>query len=328
MPVLAFDMTTSNHESRRFEFRGKNNVDYYDGELKPLFGAEVDMKIEKSAAGEFLIYKLASRTPLAFRRSWSHIRRDHTNVTIFWFVQRGRVTVSHADKRYEINSGNCAITHSSKPFYMELMPDADGMLEAMHLVVPSHKMYPMLNENVDMGHPFCATKGNLYLAERTLALLFEQEDEVDPESAGHLVEVLLNSLVRTVDAIVGTPEPPQTIAERRVEDIQRYINQSFSNVDLNIKMVADNCGISLRYLCHVLKKSDLSFSGLVWDRRIATAEQWLADEKMQHNPISVIAYLAGFKSSAHFSRMFKIRRGIAPGEFRLRQLSAPVSKAA
>lgn len=320
MPVLAFDMTTANHESRRFEFRGKNNCDYYEGELKPLSCAEVDMRIEKSVAGDSSIYRLTSRTPLAFRRSWAHIRSDNANVTIFWFVRRGQVTISHSDKRHEVNPGNCAITRSCKAFYMELTPDADGVLEVMHVVVSSHKMYPVLNDNVDMGYPFSASKGDMYLAERLLTLLFEQGDDIDPDTAGHLVETLLNGLARTIETIVGAPEPPPTIADRRVSDIKRYINQNFPSLDLNAKMVADSCGISLRYLCHVLKKNDLSFSRLVWERRMTAAEEWLVDEKMQYNSISVIAYLAGFKSSAHFSRMFKTRHGIPPREYRMQKL--------
>lgn len=323
MPVLAFDMTTANHESRRYEFRGKNNVDYYEGELKPLSSAEVDMKIEKSAAGEYGIYRLTSRTPLAFRRSWTHIRNDNTNVTIFWFVRRGQVVISHSDKRHEVNPGYCAITRSSKAFYMELLPDAGGQLEVKHVVVPSHKMYSMLHDNVDMGQPFLASRGDMYLAERILTLLFEQGDDISSDNAGHLVEALLNGLARTIEAIVGAPEPPPTISDRRVAAIRQCINQNFPSLDLNAKMVADSCGISLRYLCHVLRKNDLSFSRLVWERRMSAAEEWLADEKMQHNSIGVISYLAGFKSSAHFSRMFKARHGLAPREYRQQKLGLP-----
>ena len=316
MPVLAFDMTTANHKSRRFEFRGKNNVDYYDGELTALSSSNVDMKIEKSVAGDFGIYKLASRTPLAFRRSWTHIRNDNTNLTVFWFVRRGRVTISHSDKRYEINPGNCAITRSCKAFYMEMTPDDGGFLEVVHVVVSTHKMYPLLNDNVEMGYPFPASKGAMYLGERILSLLFEQADEIDPDDAELLVKTLLKGVAREIEAIVGPPEPPPTIADRRVADIKRFISQNLPNPDLNAKMVADNCGISLRYFSHILHRSGLSFSSLVWDGRMTAAEQWLADQKMQHKPISAIAYLAGFKSSAHFSRRFKSRHGFGPREYR------------
>ena len=316
MPVLAFDMTTANFESRRFEFRGKNGVDYYDGDLEALSPDQVDMAIEKSVAGDYSIYNLRSRAGLAFRRSWAHIRNDKTNVTVFWFVRRGEMAISDTGGRHLIKADECAITRSSKAFYMELTPDESGWLEAMHVVVPSHRMLTVIGDTIEAGRPFPTSKGDLLLAERILTMLFEQDEEIDPITAEALVQTLLYGVGRTIARIAGEPPPRETIADKRVSDITRYINQHFANPDLNAPMVADACGISLRYLCHILRKSCLSFSQLVWDRRLGTAQDWLREEKMRHHAISEIGYLAGFKSSAHFSRMFKARYGIGPRDYR------------
>jgi AraC-like DNA-binding protein len=325
MPVLAFDMTTANHEMRRYEFRGKNNVDYYDGDLTPLSSAEVDMKIEKSLAGEYSIYKLTSHCGLAFRRSWSHIRNDKTDLTVFWFLRQGHITVSHGGGRYSISPNECAITRSARPFYMELTPDDGGCLEAMHVVVPSNKLHSLISEAVELGRPFPSAEGEVFLAERIFTLLFEEDEQIDPEIAEQLVQTLLNGLGKTIARITGDAAPRSSIGDKRVSDITRYINQHFSNSDLNAKMVAESCGISHRYLCHVLKKTGLSFSNLVWERRIETAHGWLQNERMQHYSICEIAYLAGFKSSAHFSRMFKKCYDVAPREFRTRHAAGGVA---
>lgn len=316
MPVLAFDMTTTNHEVRRHEFRGKNNADYYEGELRPLSTREVDMRIEKSGAGEYGIYKLTSRSGLAFRRSWAHIRSDKTNVTVFWFVRRGQVAVSYPGAKHIVSKDECTITRSCRPFYMELIPDDGGVLEVMHVVVPSHQLYAVIPEGVEAGKPFPASKGDLFLAERVFTLLFEEDDQIDPEIAEPLVQTLLTGVGKTITRAAGDTAQRSSIAEKRVGDITRYINQHFANPDLNAKMVADRCGISLRYFCQILKKNDLSFSNLVWERRVEMAHAWLRDPAMKTYLVCEIAYLVGFKSSAHFSRMFKTRFGIAPREYR------------
>lgn len=321
MPTLAFDMTASNHEFRRYEFRGKNNSDYYDGDLEPLSPADVDMKIEKSAAGEYSIYNLRSSAGLAFRRTWAHIRNDKTNVTVFWFVRRGNVAVSHPGGRNVTHQGDCFITRSTRPFYMELTPDDGGLMDVMHVVVPSHKLYAILSDSIEPGRPFPTAKGDLLMAERILTMLFEQDDEIDPDTAAQLVQTLLTGVGKTIARIAGEPVPRASIADKRVADITRYINQHFANPDLNAKMVADACGISLRYLCHILKKNGLSFSQLIWERRMNTAHEWLREPRMAHHAISEIAYLVGFKSSAHFSRMFKSHYEIGPREYR--NLPAP-----
>ena len=325
MPVLAFDMTTANFESRRFEFRGKNGSDYYDGDLETLSPGQVDMQIEKSVAGEYSIYNLRSRAGLAFRRSWAHIRKDKTNVTVFWFVSRGEVAISDTGGRHLIQADECAITRSSKAFYMELTPDESGWVEAMHVVVPSHRLLTIIGDTIEAGRPFPTSKGDLLLAERILTMLFERDEEIDPDTAEQLVRTLINGVGRTIARIAGDPPPRETIADKRVTDITRYINRHFANPDLNAPMVAEACGISLRYLCHILRKNGLSFSRLVWDRRLDTAQGWLREETMRHHAISEIAYLTGFKSSAHFSRMFKARHGIGPREYR--GLPAPLGSA-
>jgi AraC-like DNA-binding protein len=316
MPVLAFDMTTANHESRRFEFRGRNKADYYDGDLKPLSSQNIDVRIEKSLAGEYAICKEVSRSGLAFRRSWGHIRNDKTNVVIFWFMRRGQMSIAHATGHHLVHAGECAITRSTRPFYMELVPPENGELEVMHVVVPSHKICAVLSENIEVGRPFPTSSGELALTDRILDLVFEQDDQIDQDMAEQLVQTLLTGISKTITRLSGNPPARESISDKRIGDITRYINQNFANPDLNAKMVADKCGISLRYLCHVLKKSELSFSNLIWDKRIGTAHEWLSDHNMRHHAISEIAYLAGFKSSAHFSRMFKSRYSLAPREFR------------
>lgn len=317
MPVLAFDMTTANHESRRFEFRGSNQADYYEGELKPLSLHNIDVRIEKSCAGGYTICKELSRSGLAFRRSWGHIRNDKTDLTIFWFMRRGRMSISHASGRHVVNPGECAITRSTRPFYMELTPpEGGGELEVMHVVAPSHMIYGILSESVHFGHPFPASIGELALTDRILDIVFEKDAEIDQELAEQLVQTLLEGIGRTVTRLSGSPPSRETISDKRVGDITRYIGQNFSNPDMSAKMVADSCGISLRYLCHVLKNNGMSFSSLVWGKRAAATHEWLTNEKMRDYSISELAYRAGFKSSAHFSRMFKSKYGVSPRQFR------------
>ncbi len=316
MPVPAFTMTAANQEYRRFEFRGKNNNDYYEGDLRPLEPAEVDMHIEKSVAGNYAIYKLTSRSGLTFRRSWNHIRSDKTDVTVFWFVRRGRITVSYADIKHVVSPHECCITRSSRPFYMELTPDKAGVLDAMHVVVPSHELHSILSDGLEAGRPFPTSKGDLFVVERVLTLLFEEDDQLDSDIAEQLVSTLLLGLGKSIARFGGNPPPRLSVVEKRISDISGCINRHFVNPDLNARMVAEKCGISLRYLCHILKKNQLSFSNLVWERRMERAEQWLRDPAMQHHLVCEIAYLVGFKSSAHFSRMFKSRFGIAPSAYR------------
>jgi AraC-like DNA-binding protein len=100
-------------------------------------------------------------------------------------------------------------------------------------------------------------------------------------------------------------------------DIQNYISRNLTNPDLSYDEVAAKCGISPRYLCHLLKANNTSFSHLMWSQRLPKARDWLASGPLHDYPIHEIAFMAGFKSAAHFSRMFKSTYGYTPKEFRM-----------
>jgi AraC-like DNA-binding protein len=74
--------------------------------------------------------------------------------------------------------------------------------------------------------------------------------------------------------------------------------------------------VSPRYVCHVLRTRDTSFSELLWTQRLQKSRDWLVCEPFQRYPIHKIASMAGFKSAAHFSRMFKSTFGCSPNQYR------------
>jgi len=85
---------------------------------------------------------------------------------------------------------------------------------------------------------------------------------------------------------------------------------------LSTIMVANACGISPRYLSYLLKQNGTTFSALVWDQRMDVASRWLSSSKARDISMAEIAFRVGFKSPAHFSRMFKRVFNKGPREYR------------
>jgi len=65
---------------------------------------------------------------------------------------------------------------------------------------------------------------------------------------------------------------------------------------------------------------------VVWNKRLENAEKWLVAPNMKDHSIGEIAFMAGYKSAAHFSRMFKKKMNCSPREFRTRTLQAPAAE--
>ena len=96
----------------------------------------------------------------------------------------------------------------------------------------------------------------------------------------------------------------------------RFIEVHLSDPQLSTAMVARGCGISPRYLYYLLKADNTTFSKLVWSQRLEKAREWLASKELLEHPIREIAFMAGFKDAAHFSRIFKAAFGTSPKDYR------------
>ena len=80
--------------------------------------------------------------------------------------------------------------------------------------------------------------------------------------------------------------------------------------------VAAACGISLSYLHEVFRAAEMSVEECIFDERLRVARRLLTDPRRRGTPIQTLCYEAGFSDPAHFSRKFRARFGLTPGELR------------
>lgn len=297
-------------------FRGARNQEYYLGEYTIDAGSVIDVRAEKKAVGTSSIIRLRSRTKLHFKRTWTHIREDGTDVVVLWFVKRGRLSIDHQCGATVAKAGDFAVTRSVTPFTIECQTDEDSQHEVLHVIVPAHVLRRCLPQAPQTGFCVPAQGREFSLAERILTEVYEDGGELSDPIAQMLVESALLVLADAIKSRDCAAPARQTLSERRRQDVLRYIEVHLSDPKLSIATVAKGCGISPRYLSFLLKLHGTSFSSLVWDKRLKTARQWLAASKPGEASISEVAYKVGFKSPAHFSRMFKRAFSVSPRNYR------------
>lgn len=96
----------------------------------------------------------------------------------------------------------------------------------------------------------------------------------------------------------------------------RHIRAHARDPDLSPQGVARACGVSLSYLHAVFRDSGMTLEGAIFECRLDLARRWLIDPRRAALPIRTLCYEAGFSDPAHFSRKFKGRFGVTPGELR------------
>jgi AraC-like DNA-binding protein len=86
--------------------------------------------------------------------------------------------------------------------------------------------------------------------------------------------------------------------------------------DLSLRRVADEEGVSPRYVQKLFASADETFSHYLRTRRLDRCRTDLASPQYGRLSISEICFRWGFNGSAHFSRAFRDQYGLSPREFR------------
>lgn len=316
MSETLFVLDKRNYLDCQDAYRGENNQEYYLGEYSIDTGSVIDVRAEKKAVGSCSIIHIKSRTRQSFMRSWSHIREDATDVIVLWFVKRGKLRISHQCGTSVAEAGDFAITKSMTPFAIDCQTDDQSMHEVLHVIVPTHLLRRFIPQDVKSGFAVSGSGRAFSIAEHILTGVFEDEGELSPHAQQLLMESALQVVAEAVKDREDCTLVRQSLPDKRLQEVLRYIDIHLSDPGLSTAAVAEACGISQRYLSFLLKDNGTPFSELVWDKRLKIARRWLESSRPNEVSIAEIAFRVGFKSPAHFSRMFKRVYARGPREYR------------
>ncbi len=133
------------------------------------------------------------------------------------------------------------------------------------------------------------------------------------EMAGqHLLDLLCLSM-RSDDRILDSTT--STIRAAHLQRAEQFIRDNLANPNLNSQVVAESCGISLRYLQRLFAENDHSVVGYIRDKRLTRCHETL---KMANNTSSMaqIAHKWGFYDQAQFCKHYRNRFGCTPTDTR------------
>lgn len=325
---IVFTYNGDNAYEFKREYSNVIREEFYDGDMDLDPAPHLNVTVEKALSRPMSLMRLRTNTGISFRRSWTHIRAKNIGIRVIWFVQKGSLKLVRSRHSCTVNAGEASILDSGLPFFAHAIPDEDGLFEATQAVVPAHLFLSHLPAAVEFDRPFTLFSTGKHVVAKLLEILFGEGDKLSMSAVDPLVIAFLEALADDISQqnVVGGNRR-QSVVDKRLADIESYIMKNLTDPELSYDEVAAKCGISPRYLCYVLKANNTSFSSMLWSQRLPKARDWLALPALQDHPIHEIALMAGFKSAAHFSRMFKAHYGCSPKEFRGKALlEATVSR--
>jgi AraC family transcriptional activator of tynA and feaB len=292
--------------------------EFTDGDLDVAPRArEMRSVIRTGLSGPVTFMHSLNGTDISFRRSWHHIRARTAAVRLLYFVLQGEMQVVSAAGSYTATPGRCAVINADEPFYTQCSVPEGGSFECALAVVPEHLILSRMPWAKRLATCFEVDAAHRPVVTSLLELLCFEGDRLSRRAGDPLAEAFLESVSDGVGDKIAGAARSCSLVDRRFADIRECIQKYVTCPDLTSEWVAQYCGISPRYLCYVLKANDTCFSELLWSERLPKARDWLVCEAFRQYPIHKIAGMAGFKSAAHFSRMFKSAYGVSPKDYRI-----------
>lgn len=291
---------------------------WYTGDFWDDESPAVDMDGQRALVGPVVIGRATSPARSFFRRTRRHIRDEATDLSALWFVRRGRLVYSDQCGSQSAQPGDLMLTGSVSPFLMEFQPEDGGDHDVLHITLPTHLLRDFLHRDVGNVLLLPGDRREILIAEHMVGGILRDGDGLATQSARTLVEAALAIVGYAMQAREAGMPGRQSVADRRLAEVLRFIEMHLSDPGLSTGIVANGCGISPRYLSFLLRMTGTSFSELVWKQRLQKARAWLAASNPRDVLICEIAYGVGFKSPAHFSRMFKRAFNMSPRQYRVR----------
>lgn len=133
-----------------------------------------------------------------------------------------------------------------------------------------------------------------------------------------LTEFLITSLAEAgnLQRLPTAPVGASSVKTAQLHLICQTIETLLGNPDLTPRRVAEEHGVSLRYLQKLFAMSGKTFSSYVRARRLERCRADLLSPLYAELSITEICYRWGFNASAHFSRAFREQFGQSPRDYR------------
>lgn len=264
--------------------------------------------------GEVSISRLSSDA-LQYLRLPHHFRSTHEEEFLVTVPTKAEVFFSQCGREVKCAPGGFILERSSEPYRFSHAEPADMWV----LKVEGEA----LTGRMRAPDRFCtlqfeAGNGAGGLFSDMLHLLPARFDGMTQEARAAVGRQLVDLLVLAIkadDRVLASGN--STVRSAHLARIEAYIRANLQDFRLDPERIARACGISTRYLHELFKDTGETVRNWIRDQRLAACREALEDPDNIQTAAEV-AYRWGFGDQTQFSRAFKARFGLPPGECRER----------
>lgn len=270
---------------------------------EPLFGSIIQHPIGSMAVS---LIELDCRQTI--KRTAETISRSKKSQLEFVVIQRGSAQLMQYGKEQTLGVGDAILIDGREPYELRTQN-----LRNLSFHVSSEWLESWVPNSVMASGSMIAARSTWGRAINAIvspmAINAGQDDDITSEELGELLRVVYARQCCKTAAL-----PSQNLFMH----LKGIITTSAHDTSFDVPGLAALAGISIRYIHKIFSNNDSTFGKELLNARLGVAERLLNDPSFQQLSISEIAWRAGFSDASHFSRRFKARWHMTPGEMRKR----------
>ncbi|MEU7653074.1 helix-turn-helix domain-containing protein [Micromonospora taraxaci] len=258
---------------------------------------------------------------LDMQRTGTFIRRSDPEMYQFALPLSGQGGVEQERRANHFTPGNFAIVDTSRPHQSthQVRSHHEGILTTRTILVP-HGLLPVHPNRISrlLGTSISATEGVGVLLNQFVHQVMshpEQYHERDIPLLGTVVRDLISAMVAQQLDLTDTL-PTEVRGHNLRMLVKAFIDEHLADPDLSPSAVADAHHVSVRSLHRAFETEDQTVAEIIRGKRLDRCARDLRDPLLRGRPIYSIAARWGFRSQAHFSRVFAATFGVSPQAFR------------
>ena len=281
---------------------------YLDWELTKSVGSNFKAEIRQRPLSEIRLVECHCG-PCSGRRVLRQTNKEGEPFVGIQVVVGGGERFRIGKQVISVSEGDLVFWNSYEATEFEVVED----LHKITLLMPQS----LLESRLEMGmlirggvvNKSTATGAMLYSHIRALACQF------DAISEREVFGIKWSSIELGAATALGLQQPIISPSKEHTRRIQKYILAELQNPELCIQKIADDNGISVRYVHSLFACQGCTISQWIMERRLERCRDALGARRDGRGVVKDVAFQGGFNDTAHFTRVFKKRCEQKPLEF-------------